>query len=234
MIIKTLSEIGKRTVNQDYILIKRLDAGQQLFLLADGMGGYSDGEVAAKLVSEIIYQELSRASKIGLEEIQIAIRKANESIRQISKVKQVKMGTTIAGLVINKNKAIGFWVGDVKILHFQNKLLKFESESHSLYNEVLKNGSFGNKERAAKFKHVVTRSIQGDTDKSEVELEEIDDLSEDDIFILSSDGIHDNVPSIKVQQIIKSSMNNEDVLNKIESICASNSKDNYSLILIEK
>jgi len=44
------SDIGKaRQMNQDYFYISDSLSNVQLFILADGMGGYNGGEIASKL-----------------------------------------------------------------------------------------------------------------------------------------------------------------------------------------
>ena len=44
------SDVGKaREINEDYFYISFPDDTVQLFILADGMGGYNGGEIASKL-----------------------------------------------------------------------------------------------------------------------------------------------------------------------------------------
>ena len=45
---------GNREENQDYIVHGSLPENSDIFVVADGMGGYSDGAVAAKIVSDAI------------------------------------------------------------------------------------------------------------------------------------------------------------------------------------
>ena len=49
-----LSHRGKRDINQDLILEYTSIDGSYLFAVIDGMGGYDNGEIAAKMVSENI------------------------------------------------------------------------------------------------------------------------------------------------------------------------------------
>ena len=47
------SDIGKiREQNQDYYYIPSSDSDLQLYILADGMGGYNGGEIASKMAAE--------------------------------------------------------------------------------------------------------------------------------------------------------------------------------------
>ena len=45
------SHKGKREVNQDFVLVQNINPETYLHLIADGMGGYEHGEIAAKLVA---------------------------------------------------------------------------------------------------------------------------------------------------------------------------------------
>ena len=60
------SKIGKREVNQDYVLIQNINPETSLFLVVDGMGGYTDGDIAAQLVAENILTYLSTAKEVDV------------------------------------------------------------------------------------------------------------------------------------------------------------------------
>ena len=49
---------GSREENQDFVIHGSLPDNAAFFVLADGMGGYSDGAAASKVVSEAIYDFL--------------------------------------------------------------------------------------------------------------------------------------------------------------------------------
>ena len=58
------SDIGKvRDVNQDSFYISKSLDDIQLFMLADGMGGYNGGEIASKLAIKTYRKQLQRHAK---------------------------------------------------------------------------------------------------------------------------------------------------------------------------
>ena len=48
------SNIGRRSQNQDFVLSKEIGENKAIYIVADGMGGYSDGDMAAKIAAEKI------------------------------------------------------------------------------------------------------------------------------------------------------------------------------------
>ena len=79
------SDIGKaREINQDYYSIPKPEDNLQLFVLADGMGGYNGGEVASKLATESAksyiennFDKIEHNKEAILELIKSAIEYAN-------------------------------------------------------------------------------------------------------------------------------------------------------------
>lgn len=233
MKVNTFSHKGKREVNQDFVLIQSINSDCYLYLVADGMGGYELGEKASKAVAENIFTFLSSLKEVFGKDIQKAINKANLSIRQLAEDTGKKLGATVGGIFLNKEVATCFWVGDVKIFHFRKDKLVFESTPHSLMNEVIKNQSIIEKEKAIKFKHVVTRSIQGEVENSQAEILELGSIKSEDVFFICSDGVHDILEGIQLQLILNSSSSTEEAISNIERRCNIDSKDNFSLISIQ-
>jgi len=226
-----ITDKGQRVVNQDYVLVENINTDTFLFVVCDGMGGYDHGEIAAKLVAENILAYLSTITEINPDQLQKAINKSNLAIKQLKHEKKTETGATVGGIVINQKQAIFFWVGDVKVLHFRDGKLLFESSSHTLINEVKKNGSINDTNRLKKYQHVVTRSVQGDIKNSQVETKIIDDLVENDIFIVCSDGLHDIIDGMGLQYYLNSSDDIAQASNKIEERLKKEAKDNFSMIV---
>ncbi len=227
----TLTHKGKRKVNQDVILTSNINPDTYLYLVADGMGGYDKGEVAAQIAAESILTFLSNIDEITKETIQKSINKANLAIRQCQEENHTKMGTTLGAVILSKGIAKCFWIGDVKILHYSDSKLIFESKSHNLLNEVSNSKLLKENFNTSKYSHIVTRSIQGDVKKSVMSYQELM-IKEKDELIICSDGVHNIIDS----QTILFLMNKEktftsfiDELNKRLEIEAN---DNASLIYV--
>jgi protein phosphatase len=224
------SHKGNREVNQDYILIQNITHNEHILLIADGMGGYEQGDVAAKIVAENIHTYLSNSGKTGIQNIQTAVNKSNLAIKQLTENSQKKIGATVGGIILKEKEAICFWVGDVKIFHFQKNKLQFESNAHTLMNEVIESGAISDINQIVKYKHVVTRSIQGDVEFSKIDSHTIETLSGDDLIIICSDGVHDKFNGIQIQQILNTSDGIEQAMWRIEKMLKKEAKDNYSMI----
>ena len=225
----TLTHIGKREVNQDVTLIKNIGPDTYLYIVADGMGGYDNGEVAAKTATESILTFLSNIDKVNKETIQKAINKANLAIRQLQEKSNSKMGTTLGAVIISKNIAKCFWVGDVKILHYSEGKLAFESKSHNLLNEISENDALKETFNSSKYSHIVTRSIQGDVKKSVISYQELT-INEKDQLIICSDGVHNIIDS----QTMLFYLNNINISfrDKLNERLKNESEDNASLIYL--
>jgi serine/threonine protein phosphatase PrpC len=224
------SHKGKREANQDFVLVQNLDPVTYLHIIADGMGGYAHGEIAARMVVENVLTYLSTVETIDIAQIQKSINKANLAIRQVREKKNCKLGATVGGVIIRADQAICFWVGDVKIFHFKNNRLVKESISHTLMNEVISNGSIKDPKQISKYKHVVTRSVQGDVEHSQIESFTQKNLDSSDLFLVCSDGVHDLYDGFHLQQIFNSSDSTEEAINRVEKYLLAVAKDNFSLI----
>jgi serine/threonine protein phosphatase PrpC len=232
MEIYSFTNIGKRKSNDDVILIEKLNDEATLFLIADGMGGYSYGGKAASIIVDNIKTYLEYSKEYNTEGIRNAIKKANLAIKQESYFYEEKMGATIGGVLINKDCQIAFWVGDVKIFVLKGNNLVFESKAHTLANSLKGKSEKISAISIEKIKHVVTKSIQGDLLNNEVEVSTIDQLSIGDTIVICSDGVHDIIDGNTISFIFSKNNNITLSLNEIRNRCEMEAIDNFSLISI--
>jgi len=227
-----ISHIGKRRINQDFTLVKSINADTFLYLIADGMGGYDNGDVAASIVIDSVSTFLTNTKELNENAIKKAINKANLAVRQYQEQHHSKLGSTLGGIIVSGETARAFWVGDVKILHYSKSKLSFESKSHNLRNELSESDDSKDNLDFSKYNHIVTRSIQGDVKKSEPSFKNIL-LNKGDKVFICSDGVHNIIDSLTLQYLLNLNESSGTILDSIDQRLLQEANDNASLILIE-
>ena len=226
MKVYSFSGKGNRETNDDYLTNIHLDSQTSLHIVADGMGGYLYGEVASQIATDAIIQYITErhSDKDVIAIIQQALVFGNEQIALKRKALHAKLGTTIAGVLIKDNVSYAFWVGDVQIQHFRDNELLFVSESHSLINEMKKNGVVSSKD-IERYKNIVTRSLSGIPLDIPVPIVEVQ-LQKGDIICISSDGLYNSISPADL--LFKSDIEKESILKLKEE----SNEDNFSIITL--
>lgn len=226
MTVYSYSGKGNRETNEDYIRSEQFDNNASLHIVADGMGGYLYGEIAAQVATDTILQYISERHSDGsiTSTIQQAIELANEEITLKRKALQTKLGTTIAGVFIHESVAYAFWIGDVQIQHFRDNKQLFISESHSLINDMKRIGVVSSKD-IERYKNIVTKSLCGNSLDGNISVVQLQLLS-DDTLCICSDGFYN---SIEIFDVI--SKQDEEIDEKLKRLERSN-EDNFSIMKI--
>ena len=161
MTIYQYTNKGRRKKNQDYLLQKDVAGDLQIFICADGMGGYSYGEVAAQIVSESILEFIEDNSNIYTPEqlLREAIIYSNDSLMLKKLALGVnRMGSVITVLMIKGNTAYASWLGDSRIYLFRNNQEIYRTEDHSIASELYKIRTLTTAD-IEKYASIVTASI---------------------------------------------------------------------------
>lgn len=202
------SDVGrKRTHNEDSVLVDN-DIG--LFVVADGVGGYSAGDVASRMVVEGLHAHLcNRPDLFGRQALPQGQTLSEEHRRQAKEyldhaVQSItyqifsaaqkggpdfRMGSTLCGLVVLGDMAAIVHVGDSRCYLQRDNNTYQLTEDHSLISEQLKMGLISPEEAAqSRYKNVITRAV-GMADRLQVDIFFVD-LVPHDAFVLCSDGFH--------------------------------------------
>jgi serine/threonine protein phosphatase PrpC len=228
-----LSDIGlQRDINEDSFVINN-SAG--LYIVADGMGGHSAGEVASKIAVQIIQKNVTYwiNNSIPVTEIfdfpdmtlsargnylSSSIKLANRIIHEISQEypKYAGMGTTIVILAIMPSTIIAANVGDSKLYLIRGNSIEPLSKEHSIVAEKLEMGLITEEEaKISPLRHVLTRNL-GSSDTVDVDVFEIEHIY-NDRFLLCTDGLTDLVSDNEILTIMKNGNNPEYICQKLIS-----------------
>lgn len=223
---------GTRKSNQDVVLIKNLGEDNNVVLLADGMGGYKNGGYAANFIIANLYNGLNTIENFDRNSIQVEVNKVTKALAHENEKQESKMGATLGGVIQSNDTLHCFWVGDVKIWHIKDEQIVFESIEHNLKNELIENKVFVEANSAKKYNHIVTRAIQNDIKKAQIDYKRIEDFEQGDYIILASDGVTDVLSNHQLLDVINSKKNVDAILAVLDDKLKETAKDNYSLILI--
>lgn len=239
--IYSLNEIGGRKNNEDSIWPKKgwaLPKGE-LYLVCDGVGGNSHGEVASELACKYIAEYFSANLKTedALDDSFIASAREHAMTHFRAYISDhpdaEKMSTTLTLAYLKKQSLFVAWCGDSKIFLIREGDIIFQSEDHSLVNELVKRGDISPEEAATHpHRNVITRSLQVREPYSEIQTHELKDLREGDVLLLCSDGVTENVTP-EVLRTILTEGDDDNIVEKFQSYCLGKTRDNYSMYLVE-
>lgn len=238
------TDVGlKRENNEDNLYAKVYDQSNALFVVCDGLGGYSCGEVASKVavncIKDNFEQNIEKLQTENEEEITKYILQliltANEKIfsMQMSNPKYKGMGTTIV-LVARINNIIYYSsVGDSRLYYIDNNIEKIEQITidDTYVNELIKKKIIDKSEaQTHPQKHVLTKALGiFNTVETEVKV-----LSKDDGYLLlCSDGLTNMLKNEDILQEIKKTnfMTLSDSL--VDSANRNGGTDNISVVVVE-
>jgi PPM family protein phosphatase len=202
-----LSDIGRvRARNEDsYAVLEEAN----LAVVADGMGGHGNGDVASRLAVEAIRERYGDSKGGAIDEFAIAERLqrafayAHEKIRAAGEEDHSLrgMGTTLVAAVIADHHAVIGHVGDSRAYALRDSTLMLLTEDHSWVHEQVAAGHLSEDQaRDHPFKSVVTRALGGDS-SVEVELRRVR-LEDGDLLLLCSDGLTTMLTDAEIAEIL--------------------------------
>jgi serine/threonine protein phosphatase PrpC len=216
------SDVGrKRTHNEDaYLLLSE----ENLYCVADGMGGHASGEVASRIAVEEMSEffrmtgrddeatwpfKMDPARAYDDNRLLTGVKLANLRIfeRAATDQRLRGMGTTLVAASFPKGGRallVGH-VGDSRAYLFRKGALRQLTEDHSLLNDYRKSRALSPEEiEAFPHKNVIVRAL-GMKDTVEVDLVK-EPLEDGDVVLLCSDGLSGMVPDARMAELLRGSV----------------------------
>lgn len=180
------------------------DLEKQLFIVADGMGGYVAGEVASVMAVESVRQVVaSEQHDPPPEVLRQAFYQANDRIYQEAQQRPeyAGMGTTLTALWVVGGRAYVSHVGDSRVYLIREGKITSLTNDHSLVGELVREGGL-TEEQAMSHpqKNVLTRALGCDS-FVEVDIVNLNALP-GDYFLLCTDGLSNLVTAEEIGEMI--------------------------------
>ena len=217
-----------RTVNED----AHLDAAEQnLWVVADGMGGHSYGDEASRTIVEQL--QTFRASpdmRADIEDLQDRLTVAHSLCRSNGNGKL--MGSTVVALFVHDPYCFFLWAGDSRIYRYRGDSLDQMTEDHSLVQGLV---SIGELKREDMDKHpsshIITKAVGVQT---ELELDLRYALVEPgDRYLICSDGLYKDVTEDEIAQGMAKATIDESLNQLVDLALDRGGTDNTTAIVVQ-
>lgn len=207
------SDVGGRANNEDAYLAKQVPNGY-LFIVADGLGGHADGEMASFSVVNTVKEYMVNNNSDDVVE---AIKLANEVVVKLQEKKSSKMKTTIALAYVTEDKTVIAHVGDSRVYAFINGRIVYQTRDHSASQLAVSVGEIRPEDiRYHDDRNVLLRAV-GTSGDIRIEISEIQN-SEYDALLLCSDGFWEYVLENEMERELSGSKSADKWLYKMRCI----------------
>ena len=242
MKIEAKTDIGmQRKMNQDAYCISQDNEKYILCVLADGMGGYTGGEIASNLaatsVNKYIKEHFENNKDYTKEELKELVKQsityANREV--FSKAQQEEeleqMGTTLEICLIYNNRAYIGHIGDSRIYRIRQDIMRKITVDHSYVQNLVKEGKITKEEAENHPKKNMLMKALGCEPVIEPDVT-VKGFYEGDIILVCSDGLTNMISEEEIYNIIREDFENASD-NLIKRANELGGKDNITVILIK-
>ncbi|MBT5849022.1 MAG: serine/threonine-protein phosphatase [Acidimicrobiaceae bacterium] len=226
------TDVGRvRRANQDHHLIE-----DGMFVVADGMGGHSGGEIASEVTVDAL-RDLGEIST--LDELIGRVQDANSKVveRAAEEPALRGMGTTVSlltGLVGGGAHRLGVAnVGDSRLYRVTGDGLHQHTVDHSLVESFVREGRLSRAEAANHpQRNIVTRAL-GIDDKVLVDAWELVPVA-GDRYVLCSDGLFGEIGEPEIYEVLSTVSNPQEAAEDLVSrACAAGGRDNVTVVIVD-
>lgn len=233
------TDVGRyRSINQDYIYSSTAPVGSldNLFIVADGMGGHNAGDYASRFAVEnlVAFFGTKYPDKDIHGILKDGIRRMNRELyhKANSEPALFGMGSTLVVATVKGNVLYVANIGDSRLYLLREKLEQV-TRDHSYVEELVALGKMkrGSRDYLEK-KNIITRAI-GTDETVDIDLFALK-LKPGDYFLMCSDGLSNMVDEFEIEYIIRTEENlKKKAQALVEAANRGGGKDNISVILVE-
>jgi protein phosphatase len=207
-----------------------------LFIVADGMGGHSGGEVASLMAVKTV-EEMAKdpeAQELSPREVltkayEVASQKIHDSAAANPQL--AGMGTTMVTAYVRDNMIYIANVGDSRCYLFRAPHLWQITEDHSMLNEHLRAGLLS-EDQAKNFvgRNVITRSVGYEREVHPDIIER--QVEPGEVYLMCSDGLSGLVTDDKISQLLSTHSPEKMAKACVEQALAHGGDDNVSVMIL--
>lgn len=220
--------IGLRKENEDCFYI---GDNEQLFLIADGMGGHENGRLASRIaVQQFLHDAEKLLPDFSLQIMEKTMEHANATVHSKQEMLQGGiMGTTLTATVRKGDCIYVGHVGDSRLYLVRAGEIRQLTMDHSYFAELLRRGEIPSLD-VAQSKNVLLKALGPE---SEVEGQFFEmNLEPDDVLLWCTDGLYNLVRDTELLQIISETAVLENTADMLMQMAESRGvRDNLTIMI---
>ncbi len=206
------------------------DPNAGLWLVADGVGGHTDGELASAITSEVTTDTYRRTGNL-VGAIQAAHAAVLEAIAERNGVSN--MGSTIVAIAFKGMDYQIAWVGDSRA-YLWNGALTLLTRDHSYVEALIDKGAITPEEALHHPKRNIITQCIGITAKEGLKVDSVSGtLAPGEQILLCSDGLNDELDQAKLAAILaRSSTPDTQVAELMQTALDAGGRDNVTVLIV--
>lgn len=222
-----LSYIGDRDVNEDSLRV--IDDGKtKCFIVADGLGGHGQGDVASSIAVNAFASVFHNADAPLDALMNEAFIKAQDDIlaKQSETGRRFEMKTTVCALAIRGDDVMWGHIGDTRLYVFAHNRVKLRTLDHSVPQMLVLSHEIKEKEiRNHPDRNRLLRVLGVSGEKPRYELSQLQSLKKYQAFLLCSDGFWELILEKEMCSALKKSDSAEEWLRQMHEMVMCRGKD---------
>ena len=214
------TNIGKRNHQQDAAMVENdyayTDTSKMIAILCDGMGGLAGGEIASNLCANTLYKEFHEVdvtdNVAGF--YKAAIQKVDRLVKELEDAdhKPLGAGTTLASIIVIKDKLYWASVGDSRIYLIRDNEIAQITIDHNyslILDQKVREGSITKEEADSHPKREALISFIGMGGVRHIDLNPNPfQLRNEDYIMICSDGLYRSLSEEEMKDVIVNTQQN--------------------------
>lgn len=201
-----VSLIGHREDNQDRCAVAA-NVHSALIVAIDGMGGHSDGALAAEaartsLLESFAAQQQPLFDPLGF--LHLALGRAHDDVVALGAGSPLehRPRATCAAALVQGNSAYWAHIGDARVYHIRDGGVRVRSRDHSHVEVLLREGLIKEHEvQGHPMRNFVECCLGGDATLPEMSISRREVLAPGDVLLVCSDGLWANMADADIASI---------------------------------
>ncbi len=226
------SDVGRRRAhNEDSFLVR-----SPIFVVADGMGGHSAGDIASHAVVTRVAEAVT-GHFTDADTIEAGLQAATRDIGLAVDEKKLGVGTTVTGAALSLQGGEPFWtvfnVGDSRVYLFEHNELIQVTVDHSVVQELVDAGIIRAEDAESHpDSNVITRAVG-------FNLEAVPDywvvpVREGLRLLLCSDGLTKELPHETIRGLMAERLSAQHTVDAlVDAAVAAGGRDNVTTVVID-